>query len=168
MQDRASNNSTTGGSYSITNPLDMLRQDHERIKHLFREYEAADDDDFTQKEEVGQRAFDELEAHSNIEEKVFYPALGRVLGDGDKYLLDKARDDHREIENLIAELRGVDPENSGFDVRFQMLIDKAEEHMDEEEVDLFPEAEENLGSEMIKLGQEMEDYREQISETDIV
>jgi hypothetical protein len=57
------------------NALQVLKQDHDKVRKLFAEYDAAGDGAPVRKQEIAEQVFRELQIHSRIEEEIFYPAL---------------------------------------------------------------------------------------------
>jgi hypothetical protein len=47
--------------------IKLLKDDHKKVKHLFREYEAAGDRAYQTKKRIAEQVFLELEVHSKIE-----------------------------------------------------------------------------------------------------
>ena len=54
------------------NALDLLSQDHKKVKGLFEQAEKADE---KQQKKIFDQIKQELETHTRIEETVFYPAM---------------------------------------------------------------------------------------------
>lgn len=139
------------------NALDMLRRDHDKVRKLFAEYDAAGAP--ARKQEIAEQAFRELQIHSRIEEEIFYPALNAKADSHGKELVEEALDEHAEVDEMIQELRGLNPEETDFEDRFQELVSSVEHHIHEEETEMFPEAARKLGSELDALGKELEEEK---------
>ena len=80
----------------------------------------------------------ELEAHANAEEQVFYAAL---LAEPDGQ--EKARHsivEHEEMNDLIAALEGIDMASGAWLTKFKDLRERVEHHVDEEEEEIFVRA----------------------------
>ncbi len=115
--------------------VDMIREDHRRIKALFREFLDSDDDRL--RAEVAASAIEELELHTAAEEDHFYPALRKAV-DVDAVL--EAREAHHAAKVLITELKLL-PAGRRFNAKFKVLIDAVVAHIREEEMVLLPAAE---------------------------
>jgi hemerythrin superfamily protein len=115
----------------------MLRNDHEKVKALFRDFEAAHDDD--RKQSIVQQATSELEIHSAVEEKVFYPAVRRDSPDAGEQL-DESFEEHHVAKFLIGELKKMSPTDERFDAKFRVLAENVRHHIKEEEAELFARA----------------------------
>jgi len=140
------------------NALDILKKDHDKVKELFAEYDTLSGDGAT-KNEVAQAVLRELELHSRIEEDIFYPAMRARSGKDGKELVKHSVSEHHEIDDLVAELRDTDPSDPDFDDRFQELMEDVEEHIEEEETEMFPKAL-ILGKELETLGKQMMEEKE--------
>ncbi len=138
------------------NALDLLKKDHEKVKRLFEEY----DSDNNRRRDIANMVFDELEIHSRIEEDIFYPAVRAKAKKDGKELIKHSIEEHQEVDDLINELRSMDPEEEDFDDRFQELIEDVEHHIDLEESETFPKAQQLLGSDLDELGRQIEEEKE--------
>jgi hemerythrin-like domain-containing protein len=139
--------------------LKVLKQDHETVKRLFAEYEAAGDGNAAGKGEISKKIFRELELHSRVEEEIFYPALTAKGGTKGKELVEESLDEHAAVDELIQELRTLEPDDSEYDEKFQELMESVEHHIEEEESEMFPEAQRKLGAELDELGREIEEEK---------
>ena len=57
------------------NAIALLKDDHREVDRLFSEMLAAEDSDVDQREDLLQQIERELLVHTDIEERVFYPAI---------------------------------------------------------------------------------------------
>jgi iron-sulfur cluster repair protein YtfE (RIC family) len=81
---------------------------------------------------------EELELHTHAEEQVFYPILQAV--DITQDLTFDAMEDHRLVKELLAELTTTSIGSPEWDERIEILKENVEEHVEEEESDLFDAA----------------------------
>ena len=117
------------------NALELLRQDHQKVKGLFEQAQAARD--AAQRKQLFDQIDTELEIHAYIEETVFYPAVEQH--EELKDMVDEALDEHDEVKTLLAEMEDLDIDNSSeFDSKLQELMDNVEHHVEEEEGEMFP------------------------------
>ena len=137
----------------------MLEADHRRVRELFQQYLAAGDQ-HTQRQ-IAEHVFVELETHAQLEEMVFYPAFEEEADDAGKALVKEARAEHQEVKALIAALRSRAMDEA-FDTQFRALMDNVEHHVQEEETDMFPDAEELLLERNAELAEAMEDLKKQL------
>src|SRR5215510_10529981 len=82
----------------------MLKADHQRVKDLFAQYEAADNVDA--KRTLAEQVFVELETHTQLEETVFYPTVNEETDEGPE-LVKESLSEHETVKTLIQELRGM-------------------------------------------------------------
>ena len=139
--------------------IEMLKADHQKVRDLFRQYTAAGDQNA--KRQIAEQVFVELETHAQLEEMVFYPAFEEEADDEGQQLVEEARQEHQEVKNLIAELRGSNADDE-FDTKFRELMENVEHHVQEEEAEMFPEAEEILAEQLEDLLEEMQEVKEQL------
>lgn len=133
------------------NAIDLLVEQHRKAEQLFAQIAAAAPD---QKREIFASLAEELSAHMEIEEQIFYPAVYKV----DPHEVNHGQKEHDESRPVITRLLELDSGDEKFDELFQDLTDKMNHHMQEEERDLFPQVRQDLGENRLEeLGDEMED-----------
>jgi hypothetical protein len=89
--------------------------------------------------------------HAQIEEEIFYPAMGSV----DTALVGKLIPEHDKMRSLIGALRGMEPDDAQYDSIVMELMREVMHHVAEEETVLLPEAERVLGERLGELGGRM-------------
>jgi hemerythrin-like domain-containing protein len=132
----------------------MLTADHQKVKDLFEEYDSAEES--SERKTIAEQVFHELEIHTQLEEDIFYPAVAKKGGDEPKKLVAEARKEHEKVKHLIASLRKLEASDEKYDELFQELMENVEHHVKEEEDELFPIAESELGDEIEDLGAKMQ------------
>lgn len=145
------------------NAISMLRDDHRKVQNLFARYESARN--FTERQEVAEKVFAELETHAQLEENIFYPAYETQAGTEGTQLVAASRLEHEKVKELIRELRGLDIADEEFETKFSELTDDVQHHMEEEESDMFPEAEQILADELEDLLDEMMALKARVTTT---
>ena len=151
------------------NAIDLLKMGHDKVQALFRQYDDAGEQR-QQQRELADQIFTELEVHTTLEEELFYPAVRAKLGvedaeeaeDEEEDLVSEALEEHQEVKNLIAALRGLNPGDAQFQARFTELRESVEEHIGMEEDELMPDAAAALGGELERLGRQLEERKEQL------
>ncbi|HEX5035479.1 MAG TPA: hemerythrin domain-containing protein [bacterium] len=146
------------------NPFSMLKEDHRKVKQLFKEYEDAGDRAFRKKGQIAQKAIHELEVHAQVEEELFYPKVKQNVDKEARHLVNEAFEEHHVVKVLIAELKKLKPEDESFDAKFKVLMENVKHHIKEEENELFPEARDGLDGMSEPLGEEMEDRKMELQE----
>ena len=132
----------------------MLKADHQRVKDLFAQYEAADN--VETKRTLAEQAFVELETHAQLEENVFYPAVNEDTDEGPA-LVQESLSEHEMVKTLIQELRSMAHDTDAFDAKFQELIQNVSHHVEEEESEMFPLAEQELAEDLEEMSEEMQE-----------
>ena len=135
------------------NAIAMLRADHQKVRQLFRAYRTAKDQ--ATQWEIALHIFDELEVHAQLEEVVFYQAVEEETTSLGKRLVHASLEEHQEALVLIQDLRSLAPGCPEFDNKFQALVLTVEHHMTEEEMEMFPLAEAEVGENLQDMRDEM-------------
>lgn len=123
---------------------EKLHQDHEKVEKMFQKLQETGDGDETTRQQLCQQLATELRAHMEFEEKVFYPAL-RQAGDGAGEKVRHAVEEHNEAKDLLDQLTQCDPKSDDFLDLASQLQEAIEEHVREEEDEIFDLAQEKLG-----------------------
>ena len=142
--------------------IKMLKDDHKKVKGLFRDYESAGDNAYKTKLKIAMTVCDELEVHSTLEEEIFYPAVAAQSGEEGKDLVLEGIEEHAQVKVLIAELREMSPEDETFDAKFKVLTEDVEHHIKEEEEEMLPDARKKLGDELDAIGDKMEVRKQEL------
>lgn len=133
-------------------PFELLKADHRKVEQLFTQLESASG---KRKLQVFGQIKSELELHTRIEEKVFYPALEEPEETHDLAL--EAYEEHAVVKDLLKQLGRAKSANDEWEAQAKVLQENVEHHVEEEENELFPKAESALGEEELEeLGQRME------------
>ena len=136
-------------------PIKLLKDDHKKVKALFREFEAAGDRAHQKKQKIAEQVFTELEVHTTIEEEIFYPALQAKADKEGKELVAEANEEHHVVDLLIKEIKGLEPQDEAYVAKFTVLIENVEHHIEEEEGEMLPDAQKTLGDQLDQLGERM-------------
>jgi len=142
--------------------ITLLKDDHKKVREMFREFEAAGDRAYKTKQRIAEQVFMELEVHSKIEEEIFYPAVREKAGKEGKELVAEGFEEHHVVDVLIGELKALDPEAEEYDAKFKVLTENVEHHIEEEEQEMMPEAKEALGEALAELGERMLRRKEEL------
>ena len=140
----------------------LLKADHRKVKELFRKYEAAGNRAYQKKKAIAAEIFTEISLHSRLEEELFYPAVKEQTDEDGKDLVAESLEEHHLVAILIEELKALDPQDERFDAKLTVLMENVEHHIEEEEGELFPEAEDVLGEAIDNLGAQMKERKEQL------
>lgn len=139
MKHRLQQNHMEGMKMSIRESihvLELLKQDHREVETLCEEFERVD---HQSKQQVADEVYLALEIHTLIEDTLVYPAIRATTGAVD--LVDQAKEEHHVVTLLIKELREMKISNELYPIRFKILSELVDHHIDKEEGELFPSAE---------------------------
>ena len=141
----------------------LLIRDHEAVKKLFAQYDAAGDEAYRTKQTLFDTIKSELLVHMDIEETIFYPTVKATPSEELKDEIREADEEHHVAKLLIAEISKMKPEDEQFDAKVTVLKENIEHHVREEEGEMFPNVKKRLGKERLEqLGEEMEDRKESL------
>lgn len=130
----------------------LLKADHDKVEKLFEEFEGASG--ASRKQKLANQICLELTVHTEIEEKIFYPACqGKIEQD----LIDEAYVEHDSAKVLIAEIEAGGPDEDYYDAKVKVLSEMIEHHVEEEEKrveGMFSQAR-KAGLDMDALGEQM-------------
>jgi hemerythrin-like domain-containing protein len=144
--------------------VSLLSADHAEVKQMFERYrqlvEASAADD--RRSELAAEICSALTVHAEIEEDIFYPAMREVVDD--ELLLDQAEVEHAAARDLIEQIESMDAGDALYDAKVLVLGEYIDHHVQEEENEIFPQAEKS-GIDLDELGAELgERKRELMSE----
>src|SRR5690242_13328856 len=138
-----------------TDAIVMLKEDHTRVRKLFREFERLQSGAPSRKQAVVNKILEELTVHTYIENEVMYPEVRRLLPDLEDDILE-SYEEHHVADVLVMELSQMSPEDERFEAKTTVLIENVTHHMDEEEQDWFPKVREGLGRKALQeLGEQL-------------
>ena len=140
--------------------ITMLKADHRKVLHLFRQYDATHDQAMQQR--IAEDVFAALALLGQLEDAVFYPAFAEVGGEEDERLVEGARQEHQLFKDLMAELRDIDDADE-FPARFHALRDYVAQHVADEERELFPQAEVHLADKIAHITNAMQELKTSVS-----
>lgn len=117
--------------------FELLKADHRHVQDLFTKFEDADK---RARASIADETLTALEVHAALEEELVYPAVAEVIDDEE--LINEAKEEHHVAKVLIKELRKMDAEDEGFSTKFKVLGELVSHHIEEEEGEMFPQAQE--------------------------
>ena len=118
--------------------IEMLKEDHEKVKGLFEEFESAEG---AEQADIAATAIMELEIHADVEEKLIYPAIREQIDEDD--MMNEAVEEHHLVHVLIKELKKLKPKDEVFQAKFKVLGELVKHHIEEEEGEMLPKAQES-------------------------
>lgn len=132
--------------------IEMLKEDHAKVKKAFKEFENMDRSDTETCRQVVQTVCHDLKVHTTLEEEIFYPAVREAIEDED--IMNEASVEHETAKTLIDQLENMEPDDPNYYATFTVLGEYVMHHVKEEEGEMFPQAKksdidlEALGSRM--------------------
>jgi hemerythrin superfamily protein len=134
--------------------LELLKQDHQNVKELFKQGQETDDK--KRQRQIFKAIKSELETHARIEETVFYPAMEEHEELKDMVL--ESLEEHKQMKTVLRELARLSTSSERFKPKFKVLKDNVEHHaVEEEEGKMFPKIRKLINrNELEELGQELE------------
>ena len=133
--------------------LELLKQDHQKVKELFEQAEEAEGDD---QQDIFEQIKTELETHARIEETVFYPAVQEHEELKDMVL--ESLEEHKQIKTLLREMDNLASDSEKFEPKLKLLMENVEHHAEEEEEGkMFPKLRQIMGKQKLdQLGADLE------------
>ena len=109
--------------------ITLLKNDHDEVKKLFKEFESAKGDG--RKQKLAHQICLELTVHAEIEETIFYPACEGTVDEDE---LKEGYVEHDATKLMIAEIEAnQDGDDEYFDTKVKVLSEEIEHHIKEEE-----------------------------------
>jgi hemerythrin-like domain-containing protein len=142
-----------------TDAIVVLKEDHVRIKRLFRDFEQAGAGAKKEKADLVTRILTELTVHTYLENEAMYPRVRELLPDLEDDVLE-SYEEHHVADVLCFELAAMSPDDERFDAKTTVLIESVRHHIDEEEQDWFPKVREGLSRKTLQeIGAQMVELR---------
>ena len=143
-----------------TRATDLIRNEHRNVETLFQQLEKTTEPE--EKEAIFGTIAVEMSVHSEITDKVFYPAAKKAIGN--EAIVVKAHEEQQHLKTLIDQLRRLlaDLDKDEFDSKANALRAAAEAHWRAEEEELLP-AVEKSDLDLVQLGQQMMQLQQDLS-----
>jgi hemerythrin superfamily protein len=137
----------------------ILKDDHKRIRALFREFQKPGTTD-ARKQKIVTESIELLTMHTYIENEVMYPRVREMLPDLEEDILE-SYEEHHVADVLVMEMMALTPENERFEPKFTVLIENVTHHVEEEEQEWFPKVREGLSrTQLTEIGRELLEAKE--------
>ncbi len=138
-----------------TDAIVLLKEDHKRMRGLFRQFQAAGDTAYATKDRLARKIIEELTVHTYIENECMYPETRQLMPDLEDDILE-SYEEHHVADLLTMELATMKAKDERFTAKMTVLIENVQHHMDEEEQDWFPKVRAGLGRKRLQeMGEEM-------------
>jgi len=129
-------NDEDSASASGRDVVDVLTTDHDEATALLAEISATPDAET--RRDLADTLIAELVRHSVAEAMYVYPAMRKHLPDGDQ-AVEHDIEEHKELEQLMKQLEGLEPSESRFDEVLGELASTLQDHVADEEGSQFPQ-----------------------------
>ena len=129
----------------------LLQEQHTEVEGLIAKIENAKG---PTKRQLFEQLADKIAAHSEIEAKIFYPA---VMAKQTEDLLLESVEEHLSVKRVLADMLTLDADDQHFDAKLTVLKEQIRHHAhDEEEKELFPKVRTLMSTDELEgLGGEM-------------
>ncbi|HWI35415.1 MAG TPA: hemerythrin domain-containing protein [Burkholderiales bacterium] len=143
------------------NALTLLKEDHDKVKDAFKQFEDLDRADVTTCRELVESVCADLRVHTMLEEEIVYPAVRAAIGDED--LMNEAAIEHETAKTLIDQLENMGPDDPNYFATFTVLGEYVMHHVKEEEGEMFPQAKKAKDLDLAALGEQMMARKEELT-----
>jgi hemerythrin superfamily protein len=142
-----------------TDAITVLKDDHKRIRKLFKDYTQTGDAATKAKGDLAGKILEELTIHTYLENEVMYPEVRRLMPELEEDILESF-EEHHVADVLSAELATLEPQSEHFHAKMTVLIENVDHHIEEEEGDWFPQVRQGLSrTQLREIGARMVDLR---------
>lgn len=146
---------------AVADIFELLRRDHRNVRALLDEIEGAEDD--RERQGLFAQLVNEVEAHSQAEDDVFYTSLEAAGDFADP--IDEARQEHDQVESMLEELDGLPVSGDDWLEKVREIRLLLEHHVAGEEQQIFRLARGVIdGDEALRLGHEFLRARQLVTE----
>jgi hemerythrin-like domain-containing protein len=140
------------------NAFQLLKEDHKKVDGLFQQLESTTERAVKTRQELFGKLKEELDLHTDIEEKIFYPAIKQAHETREITL--EGFEEHHVVKMLLKELDDMSVDSEQWTAKLKVLKENVEHHVEEEENEMFQKARQVLSEEEIdNLGTQMEEAK---------
>lgn len=133
----------------------LLQAEQGLVDDLFKRFEMARAP--AAKREIVAEICTELGVHAQVVEDIFYPEVKAALRD--HQLIHEAEVEHQSLQDLIAQLKNLGPDDDFYDLKVKVLGDCLKHHVKEEHFEMFPKAN-RAKLDMVDLGARMKAHKD--------
>ncbi len=140
-----------------------MKADHERVKTILTQLSESTDRGIKKRTDLLAKLEMEITIHTQLEEEILYPAFKEAGGKDEAEMYYEAKEEHRTVDALVLpDLKATDPSTPEFAGRVKVVKELLEHHIEEEEKEMFPQANKLLGkAKLNELGAQMEEMKAQ-------
>ena len=119
------------------NIVESITMDHRKGDTIFMEIEKTE---YPQKlQEFFDQLYKDLSVHAEAEEQIVYPAVRSYYTDTQELYNEQA-----EMKQMLAKIKAMSPSSSDFKAQIKQLKTAVQDHVKQEEGDMFPQIRRNL------------------------
>ena len=148
----------------MANAIELIKSDHRKVEQLYQRYQGANGHPQPQ-DAIIKEICQELTIHAQLEEEIFYPAVERRLGKEGASLVKEARKEHSEMKHAIRQLQASEVAGPESEQVFQEMMQGVQHHVKEEETEMLPKAQQQLGAESDRLGALMQQQKQELQKS---
>jgi hemerythrin superfamily protein len=137
-------------SFPVDDPVQALLRDHNLVRKLADTY--VNTTDQAVKQQATTQLLQAIHMHSRLEESVFYPGVRGI----DPNLIAHFEDDHQQVDELLAELQGMN-DTQRAEPQVRQLIESVLKHIHEEETEFFPKLQ-HAAIDLSAIGLQMQSF----------
>lgn len=146
------------------NAFELLKEDHRKVEKIFEELEPTTERALKTREELFRKLQIELEIHTQIEETILYPVLKKESETRD--ITFEGYEEHTVAKRLLEEMAITEVTSEVWTAKLKVLKESIEHHVQEEETEMFEEAQKTLSKEQIEdLGARLAEKKKQLIES---
>ncbi len=136
--------------------IELLKDDHDKVDRLFQKVKATEEGEHLA---LFKEIKEELDAHTHIEEKIFYPKLKEE--EELKDIVLEGVEEHRQAKMFLRELASLTEESEKFEPKLKVLMEDITHHVQEEEGEMFPKVRKVFDAATLQeLGKQMADEKQ--------
>lgn len=143
------------------NALQLLKQDHDKVKKLLKEADETTEPGVKTREELIGKIKQELTIHEILEEEIVYPAFEKQAKMKDIVL--EGYEEHHVVDTIMSELLATDFSDETWAAKLSVMKENIEHHIEEEEGEMFKKARQIFSSEELDvLGRQIEARKREV------
>ncbi len=145
--------------------IKLLLDDHEVLRKLSKELAETSEEEVAKRKKLLPKLEAILNAHTKIEEEIFYPALLEASDDvEDARMVAEGVEEHRAADaKVIPDLHKTDPSTIDYTGKLKVLKDYLFHHLKEEEEDMFPRVRKLIEAKALQaLGEKMKARKDEL------
>ncbi|TWI55576.1 hemerythrin HHE cation binding domain-containing protein [Pseudomonas duriflava] len=147
------------------NAIELLKNDHKVILDILEQLTNTSERAVKKRQELVQKLETELTLHTHIEEEILYPAFKSAGKKEEAKMYYEAIEEHRAVDSLVLpHIKATAPDSLEFSGRVKVVKELLEHHIEEEEEEMFKDAQALLGSQLDTLGTQMQERKKSLKQ----